>query len=373
MSKTDNKHPPASVNASMMAAALHYASKGWYVFPAPPGEKKSYKSAEFSGGAKWGMTIDPKEIRRNFRKKEWRNANVAIVTGAKSGIFVIEADTKEGHGVDGLSSIEKLQAKHGPMPETRIAVSPSGSIHRYYKHPGKDIKIKNSASKIAPGVDVRGDGGMVIAPPSIKPGVGEYKWLNDKPIAEAPAWLVAAVTQTNDKPGRNTTNKQNVHKDADACDADACGQPGRSTMKVTTAAEQELFEACTAISDTDQGKRNATLNKLAFLLGQLVGQGRLDEQTVMERLTNAAGPIGLEADEVAKTINSAISAGKLKPRLPVIKVVGGQIARNVEHAEAELLASGIPLFQRGGILMQPVKRELAAADGKRTEVVLLRP
>jgi hypothetical protein len=75
-----------------------------------------------------------------------------------------------------------LEAKHGSLPATLEAESPSGSIHRYYKHPG--FKIKNSGSGIAPGVDVRGDGGQVVAPPSVKPGKGAYKWRNDLPIAD---------------------------------------------------------------------------------------------------------------------------------------------------------------------------------------------
>jgi bifunctional DNA primase/polymerase-like protein/primase-like protein len=174
-------------------AALEYAARGWEVFPAPPGEKKSHKSAKHSGGVKWGKTINPKIIGEDFCK--WPNANVAIVTGATSGIFVIEADTPKGHGVDGVASIKALQAEHGSLPKTLMAISPSGSVHRYYKHPGAGIKIKNSVGKMALGVDIRGDGGMVIAPPSIKPGVGQYRWLNDLPIADAPAWLIEAATK----------------------------------------------------------------------------------------------------------------------------------------------------------------------------------
>ena len=173
-------------------AALEYATIGWEVFPAPPGQKKSHKSEEHSG-AKWGKTTDPEEIRMDFRK--WPRANVAIVTGLTSGIFVLEADTVKGHGVDGLASIEALEDEHGPLPETLMAISPSGSVHRYDKYPGPGIKIKNSVDEIAPGVDIRGDGGMVIAPPSIKPGAGEYKWLNDLPVADAPLWLIEAARE----------------------------------------------------------------------------------------------------------------------------------------------------------------------------------
>ncbi|SFP94880.1 Bifunctional DNA primase/polymerase, N-terminal [Bradyrhizobium sp. Ghvi] len=190
----------------MLEAALAYAAMGWWVFPVPPGTKKSYKSARHSPGkTNWGATFNPKLIRRDFAK--WPDANVGIVTGQTPfqlqrdgepsggdwGIFVVEADTAEGHNVDGIASLRELEAKHGPLPETRTAISPSGSVHRYYKHPGAGIKVWNSESFLAPGVDVRGDGGMVLAPPSIKPGIGTYRWLNEGEVAEAPAWLLAAV------------------------------------------------------------------------------------------------------------------------------------------------------------------------------------
>ena len=75
-----------------------------------------------------------------------------------------------------------------------MAVSPSGSVHRITIIPGNGIKIWNSDSEFALGVDVRGDGGMVIAPPSIKPNVGIYKWINEgHAIADAPAWLIGAA------------------------------------------------------------------------------------------------------------------------------------------------------------------------------------
>jgi Bifunctional DNA primase/polymerase, N-terminal/Primase C terminal 2 (PriCT-2) len=161
------------------------------VFPAPPGAKKSYKSAKHSNGAKWGKTRDPEQIRRDFQR--WPDANVAIVTGAESGIFVVETDTKKGHDVDGDAALVELEQKHGKLPDTRMAESPSESKHRYFKHPGAGTKIVNSASMLGHGIDVRGDGGMVIAPPSVR-GDGEYRWLNDNDIAEAPQWLIDLTT-----------------------------------------------------------------------------------------------------------------------------------------------------------------------------------
>jgi hypothetical protein len=176
----------------MCDAAMEYAQRNWWVFPAPAGQKKSCLAQKYSG-TRWGSTTDLKVICSNFRK--FPDANVAIVTGEVSSIFVIEADTVKGHGVDGIASIRALEGQHGPLPETLMAISPSGSVHRYYKHPGPGIKIKNSVGEIAPGVDIRGDGGMVIAPPSIKPGAGEYKWLDDLPVADAPPWLIEAARE----------------------------------------------------------------------------------------------------------------------------------------------------------------------------------
>jgi len=176
---------PTPVN-SRLVAALDYAERGWAVFPAPRGTKKSHKSAEFSGGVNWGATRDPKQIKKDFRK--WPDANIGIPTGADNGIVVVETDTPKGHNVDGNASLWALEEKHGPLPETLMAESPSGSRHRYFNQPD-GVTIINSASVIAPGIDVRGEGGMVIAPPSVR-NDGAYRWLNDHPIADAPQWLI---------------------------------------------------------------------------------------------------------------------------------------------------------------------------------------
>jgi Bifunctional DNA primase/polymerase, N-terminal len=123
--------------ATVMTHALTYAAKGWHVFPAmfgPEGEKKSHKAGEYSNGNNWGATTDEAEIRRDFGR--WPDA-IGIVTGAISGIFVVEADTIEGHGVDGIASLQELEAKHGALPATLMGGTPTGSIHRYFKHPAR--------------------------------------------------------------------------------------------------------------------------------------------------------------------------------------------------------------------------------------------
>lgn len=174
--------------SNTLKAALAYAAKGWDVFPAPVGEKKSHKKAAHSGGAKWGKTRDPDQIKRDFAK--WPNANVGIPTGPDNGFWVMETDTPKGKGdgVDGQASLNVLIAKHGPLPATLMAISPSGSIHYYWAWP-LEFPISTKAGHIGHGVDQRGKGGMVIAPPSRRKD-GVYRWLNDLPIAYAPMWLV---------------------------------------------------------------------------------------------------------------------------------------------------------------------------------------
>ena len=180
----------------MMTAALAYAARGWEIFPAElvGKNKKSYK-AEKCSGTKWGKTKDPDEIKSDFKK--WPKAGIGIPTGSGNGIWVLEADTKKGHGVDGLAALRELEAEHDPLPETLRAESPSGSLHHYFNRPD-GVDIKNSTSEIAPGVDVRGEGGMVIAPPSIRAD-GAYRWVNEgTPIADAPPWLIELVRKRHD-------------------------------------------------------------------------------------------------------------------------------------------------------------------------------
>jgi hypothetical protein len=192
--------------------AIHYGGYlGWEVFPAPFGLKLSCKSAAFSDGRRWGATADVIEIQKDFQRWHYDEpdfkANIGLATGTGSGVFVIETDTAAGHGegVDGAGALAAFEAKHGPLPPTLMAISPSGSIHRYFNHPGTGIKVV-SRSNIMPGVDCKGDLGMVISPPSVMPAVqffdksrnklgGTYRWLNDLCIADAPRPLLEIVCE----------------------------------------------------------------------------------------------------------------------------------------------------------------------------------
>ena len=282
------------------SAALEYARFGWHVFPAPPGTKKSHKSAKHSDGREWGATTDTEEIARDWQR--WPDANVGVVTGPKSGLLVIEADTEEGHGIDGIGNMAALLEQHGPLPETIEALSPTGSWHLYFRWP-QGWEIGNSSSRIAAGIDVRGDGGMVVGVPSIKPGYPDtYRWKNPPPLfelADCPEWLLKLCI----KPEAKLPER-------------ASPGPRIDTGGGTAWADNALRNEIAAVLAAPQGQRNATLNTAAFNLGQIIAGGALSQCIVTDRLSVAAAGIGLDSGEIAATIKSGLEAGAQTPREP---------------------------------------------------------
>jgi hypothetical protein len=289
-----------TTTTTILTAALKYAGRGGLaVFPARPDKKCSYKSAEYSDGRAWGMTRDPAEIGADFAR--WPNCRIGIPTGAVNRIVVVETDTMEGHGVDGAASLAQLEVEHGALAVTLQAISPSGSIHRYFRHPGPGIKVRTTASVIGNGIDVRGDGGMVIAPPSVNLDGRRYRWLNRNPLAAMPAWLIEL---TRDNP--RTISERAVA---------AIRRPIGGVNGYGAAA---LDREIDALASTAPGARNAALNRASFSLHQLVGGGELDARVVRHRLIDASTANGLVADDglpsVLATIRSGMRAGLQYPR-----------------------------------------------------------
>ncbi len=118
---------------------------------------------------------------------------IGLATGARSGVFVVDLDVKPALGIDGLESLAAL----GEMPPTRSVRTPTGGWHLYFRWPG--FKVQNSASKLGPGIDVRGDGGYVVLPDSPHKKGGRYEFFGDPetPIADAPPWLLEKLQAGN--------------------------------------------------------------------------------------------------------------------------------------------------------------------------------
>lgn len=98
----------------------------------------------------------------------WPDANVGVVTGAVSGLVVLDVDPRHG----GFDSLAVLEAVHGPITPTVSAYTGGGGEHFYFRHSGAPIPSRS----IAPGLDVKGEGGLVVCPPSAHVSGGLYVW-----------------------------------------------------------------------------------------------------------------------------------------------------------------------------------------------------
>ncbi|MBB4367002.1 hypothetical protein GGD65_008076 [Bradyrhizobium sp. CIR18] len=185
--------PTHIVPLTTVEAAVHYSTaRGFHCYPLRPGTRTSYLSFKTTG-RKWGATNDPAMLARMFAR--YRDAELCIVTGELSGVFVLDVDMpKSGkEGRNGPESLARLVSIHGPLPSTLTARTPSGGTHYFFEWPG--YYVKNSVGRIgaigpiSSGLDIRGDGGMVVAAPS----KGRV-WLDmNHPIVPAPQWLLDQV------------------------------------------------------------------------------------------------------------------------------------------------------------------------------------
>ena len=159
----------------MLNTALKLAATGLAVFPCRVRDKRPATA----NGCK-DATRNPEQIRAWWQTEP--RLNVAIATGAVSKIFVVDVD--EG----GEAGLRKL----GILPDSVEAITARGR-HIYFNMP--DRPIGNSAGRVAPHVDVRGDGGYVLAPPSIHPSGRRYCWSVDSAsaFADAPEWLLKTI------------------------------------------------------------------------------------------------------------------------------------------------------------------------------------
>lgn len=165
----------------MIRTALRLAAHGLHVFPCAPRTKRPF-------------TLNGvKDATRNADMiRHWWGAepqcNVAVATGAVSGIFAVDID-----GLDAERELRKLEAEHDELPVTVESITARGR-HLFFRMPA--VPVRNTAGKIAPGIDTRGDNGYCVVPPSVHETGRVYAWSVDsgKAFAAAPDWLLARIT-----------------------------------------------------------------------------------------------------------------------------------------------------------------------------------
>lgn len=156
----------------LVIAALNYAARGMGVFPVynvqedgqcscgNPGCRDTGKHPILKHGLN-DATTDPERIREWWSWKP--HANIGIRTGSKSGIFVVDVDCADDK--PGFETLRELENSHGELPPTWQVKTGSGGLHIYFQMP-TGVSIKSGTNVLGPGMDVRGEGGYVIAPPS---------------------------------------------------------------------------------------------------------------------------------------------------------------------------------------------------------------
>ena len=161
-------------------AALAYARRGVPVFPCEPGGKRPLTPSGF-----WDATTDARRVRAWWGR--WPRANVGVPTGGRSGLLVLDVDPRGG----GPESLAALERENGQLPKTARARTGGGGLHVFFRYPA-DKEVRNSAGWPGPGLDVRGEGGYVVVPPS-RTG-SAYGWLDRSPPAEA-TWLLQFLSE----------------------------------------------------------------------------------------------------------------------------------------------------------------------------------
>jgi len=265
-----------SVSADLLEAALSYAARGWPVFPLRPRSKLPATEHGLMDAS-----TDPATIRAWWEK--FPAANVGLRTGPASGLLIVDVD--EVAGWTGL-----LDDAHAPSPNT-ARVQTGVGWHLYF---ASDEPVRNSAGKLAVGIDVRGDGGYVAAPPSVHENGHVYAFENGVVPEPLPRWLLERLTA---KPAK-------AHVPDRTAPAIGDSPYGRAAQKAEAA----------IVAGAIEGTRNDRLNTAALKLGQLVAGGELDEHEARETLRQAALEAGLPEHEVEQTIKSGLSAGMAQPR-----------------------------------------------------------
>jgi hypothetical protein len=300
-------HPELGIAAFRLAEVERAFKRGW-IFTPLNGKKPVLKD--------WtkrpAPTLD--EVRA------WaRIGNVGLRTGSISGVFVLDVDPSKGGGTRGLD-----------LPPTPTVLTGGGGAHYYFSLPTDHLG--NSASRIALGVDTRGEGGQVVFVGSIHPDTGRpYTWApalspDDVPLAALPISIAFRLRTPPPRASRATA---------------------LPLSKGTGYAQAALFDEVARVTSAIPGTRNQTLNISAFNLGQLVASGVLNEEEVLVSLLQAAREAGLDEEEAMPTIRSGLDAGRNHPRnttgVPKSSMKPNQVVRfekNRSSSEPNVSGSG---------------------------------
>ena len=331
--------PPA-----LKDAALRYADNGWKVFPlhgivegvCTCGTNCGKNAGKHPRIGDWdeNASDDPAVIDRWWGL--WPDANIGLKTGSVSGVWILDLDNKRSielpNGVllsEGDHSLRELENEHGKVPATLVCETGSGGKHLYFEW-ADDCPIRNRAS-VLPSVDVRGEGGYVVAPPSVHLSGSQYRWADEgDPIARPPSWLVGIVTKERER--------------LDVTDSTVVGEGGRNDFLFRVAARLrgvhrlDLEDLFGALLVRNQRHCSPPLDREeVWLIAQSASQYPLPE---FGSLSDGEDPDerGDGVPEIPEGSDLAIQIGELADRVypPIRQIVEGMI-----DAESRTIIAGM--------------------------------
>jgi hypothetical protein len=259
----------ASSNIERFDEALleRLTSKGFKIFPC-----RADKSPATPHGFH-DATSNFAEARELFDRH--RGSYIGVATGEGSGVDVLDLDPRHG-------SEAWLKANHDRLPVTRTHATRSGGLHLVFRHAAG---VRNSAGRIAPGCDVRGEGGYVIWWPAAC-----FPVANRRHLADWPDWLLVEIKPPPWQP---------------TVDLHAIAGNGYANAALRRGVE--------AVERAAPGSRNDTLNREAFSVARFVLNRAIGLQTIVDAFAAAGIRAGLPAKEVASTLHSAFRARGVLP------------------------------------------------------------
>lgn len=272
-------------------AALHYAARGWPIFPCNAQEGPSRKRPLTPHGFH-DASAEPAVITAWWRR--WPDALIGMPTGRKLGNWVLDIDVKVP-SANGFDSLDDLG--HSILPETPMVHTASGGLHVYFDAGERELKC--SAGLLGPGLDVRGEGGYVILP---SPGSG-YWWdpqwnFGTVLLAQAPDWIWPPKLS---RP--------------------AMTEPLRPVTGLSPYGRAAIESACDAIARAGPGEQERTLNAECFSIGSLAGAGALPADIALRALQRAGnampdhdGAWPWRPEEIESKVTRAFNAGLRHPR-----------------------------------------------------------
>lgn len=269
--------------------AAHQArERGFSVIPLVPNSKRPL----FKGWQE-RATTDRSQIERWWNGREY---NVGIACGP-SGLVVIDLDAPkeigQHHGRDVLWDL--MRRDRVAWTQTYTVMTPNDGVHLYYRAPA-DFPIGNAIGQVGQNIDVKCNGGQVVAAGSMLGGV-PYIVNNDLPVADLPEDLFVLLMKETMKAHRQVRASRVVVK----------GDPEEFQ-------ERRIREAVDEILSAPEGQRNNRLNGVTYRLARLCGANALDTARVTQAMYSAGLDAGLSESEVEGTVRSAMTAGMAKPR-----------------------------------------------------------